>query len=165
MNLSKEFATQVAELWTKSAAANGRTRLPLSVEVIAYRGQEFHHVLEPPWVGKMGECYRNAWMLAQLKDLHYCEGYAVSGMLKLPLEHAWCVDDEGKVYDPTWLSGSDYFGVAFEDEVVSVVQVKAQHYGLLGNLWRTPWPAAEVRAKVFEGIRAIHVAPGFGGQP
>lgn len=43
--------------------------------------------------------------------LHYYEGQATTESLGVPLEHAWLVDAEGKVWDATWKDGADYFGV------------------------------------------------------
>ena len=63
-------------------------------------------------------CFGNALGLAnQAKGLAYCEGYAISGYvgLPLPVEHAWCVSADGTVVDPTWTDSdaSVYFGIAF----------------------------------------------------
>lgn len=44
-------------------------------------------------------------------ELRYFEGRATTKSLSLPLEHAWLVDKEGRVWDATWKDGMDYFGV------------------------------------------------------
>ncbi len=55
--------------------------------------------------------------------LVYVEGYACSGSLgfAFPTHHAWLVDDEGRVIDPTWEDPetSTYFGVPFNPEYVA----------------------------------------------
>jgi hypothetical protein len=65
------------------------------------------------------ECFTNALMGAVWHDdLTYVEGYAWNGLL--PVHHAWLVDKEGRVFDPTWealdhdLSDAVYLGVAFD---------------------------------------------------
>lgn len=50
----------------------------------------------------------------------YVEGYAASGALNFPfaVHHAWLVNEEGHVVDPTWNSPetSSYFGVPFKTD-------------------------------------------------
>jgi len=52
--------------------------------------------------------------------LVYVEGYACSGSLTFPFptHHAWLVDPQGRVLDPTWEDPetSTYFGVPFNPE-------------------------------------------------
>lgn len=70
---------------------------------------------------KNKECFFNAQLLAFVYDsLEYCEGIASS---VIPTEHAWLVDETGRVIDPTWIHAAlpdehphvprmiDYFGV------------------------------------------------------
>lgn len=75
--------------------------------------------------GRQGECYRNAALLAMGSGLIYVEGYvAVYGV---PIEHAWCIDDDGAVVDPTMRPAvdgtfdriTDFYGVPFETQYVS----------------------------------------------
>jgi hypothetical protein len=73
-------------------------------------------------------CFSNAQravvsaVLAGRKPLTYAEGYACSGGLAVPvpMQHAWLIDDEGRVVDQTWRSPetSTYFGVAFTTEYI-----------------------------------------------
>jgi hypothetical protein len=77
--------------------------------------------------GKMMDCFKNAFELAQEKGYSYCEGYAFS---MLHTNHAWCLHD-GKVVDPTWTDGVDYFGVEFPMNTVRKIILKSEHYGIL----------------------------------
>ncbi len=55
------------------------------------------------------------------EDIFYVEGYAINVVdLPIPIEHAWLVDGDGTVIDPTWPNAGDhvYYGVAFKLEVV-----------------------------------------------
>ena len=77
----------------------------------------------PSTVRPMGlqQCYENAWRVAQrTKAYHYVEGFAI-GMI--PVLHAWLIDRDGNVIDPTWASrtagiGSAYMGVELNLEEV-----------------------------------------------
>lgn len=67
------------------------------------------------------QCFRNALVHAQAHGLAYAEGYALSGSLTkrglvLPVEHAWCVDGQGRAIDPTWEEpeASFYLGIEFD---------------------------------------------------
>lgn len=51
------------------------------------------------------ECFRNALMMAQERSLDYVEGYALGH--GIPVHHAWCLDADGKVVDPTWRDSTD----------------------------------------------------------
>jgi hypothetical protein len=54
--------------------------------------------------GKRGCCFANAFRLASVRpDLHYAEGYGTLwGSDTWLHRHAWCVDSQGWVIDPTW---------------------------------------------------------------
>jgi hypothetical protein len=48
-------------------------------------------------------CYENCQIIAfEVDDLTYVEGWAIEAQYGLPLEHAWLVDGEGNIVDPTW---------------------------------------------------------------
>jgi hypothetical protein len=66
----------------------------------------------------MGECFGNAGRLAvKHAELTYCEGIASDPWFGY-LEHAWCVDLDGRVIDQTWLYDPlrKYFGIPFKAE-------------------------------------------------
>ncbi|TAU07807.1 hypothetical protein ELI55_24615 [Rhizobium ruizarguesonis] len=48
--------------------------------------------------------------------VRYAEGYAMDAELPIPMQHAWLVDADNKVIDPTWRDVADnlYFGIVFE---------------------------------------------------
>ena len=61
-------------------------------------------------------CFQNAGMLAlaQPEKLTYCEGWAqMPAHRGLTTYHAWCLDRNGNVVDPTWTHsrGHEYLGV------------------------------------------------------
>lgn len=60
-------------------------------------------------------CFYNCMRIANMrKELRYCEGYASH---TIPVEHAWLVNADGKVIDPTWClidereEARSYFGM------------------------------------------------------
>ncbi len=63
-------------------------------------------------------CYYNCFeLLRKNLDLIYCEGYALDPDLSLPLIHAWLVNKNGEVIDPTWNDcNAAYLGVPFNTE-------------------------------------------------
>lgn len=109
---------------------------------------------KPVLFNKKKECYRNAYLhSAHNKDLIYCEGLAVSKNLPLPLEHAWCLDNEGRVYDPTWDDSTEclYFGIAFRDkEWLNNLLINQECYGVLSSLWVH---SAEKRVEIIKQIK------------
>jgi hypothetical protein len=104
-------------------------------------------------------CFANSQKILFSRDgkrdgLVYVEGYACSGSLGFPFptEHAWLVDPEGRVIDPTWEDPetSTYFGVPFNPEYVAgtirkagVVCSMIDNFHDRWELVRTPSLAAE----------------------
>jgi hypothetical protein len=80
----------------------------------------------PPrsWPGRWParQCYQNAFNAARRDRrgrLRYVEGIAMG---IIPVHHAWCVDAQDHVIDPTWpeaARGRAYFGCVFEIEDVA----------------------------------------------
>ena len=90
---------------------------------------------------KMGtpkECYSNAThLILRHPELSYCEGIAYPGDLpsSLGFLHAWAVDKDGKVVDPTFREPekAKYFGVKYDnDKYLKHIQ-KTETYGVLGG--------------------------------
>ena len=57
------------------------------------------------------KCFDNAYRLARTsKNLRYCEGYALG---VIPLKHAWVVNEQNEVIDPTWHMLRSGLGTAY----------------------------------------------------
>lgn len=85
--------------------------------------------------GEPKQCFANALHLAlSNEDLTYCEGKVF--IYGVAIDHAWCVDDDDNVYDPTLVDGDDgriggYYGMPFITEYVRKAAKKNKHYGVL----------------------------------
>ena len=87
-------------------------------------------------MGRPRECFRNAANLALRKpDLYtYVEGYAVNKWVPIrPAAHAWCIDPQSFVIDPTWDEGTEYFGVVFRHDYLRRILKGKRDYGLIAN--------------------------------
>jgi hypothetical protein len=98
----------------------------------------------PKWMpaGVPKQCYANAAKglfaaLGRGEEIRYAEGYAISKTgLPLPIQHAWLVDKEGRVLDPTWQDHRDYlyYGIVFDtDFVLDMLEETGLVPGLLVN--------------------------------
>ena len=96
--------------------------------------------------GPLGQCYNNAHQLVRKypKDLYYTEGYGLVGGVT-PLAHAWAVDAQGNVVDPTWEDGTDYFGVVFSFDYLKRVTYSGRRCTALIDNWRDRWPLIDGR--------------------
>lgn len=81
---------------------------------------------------RQGECFKNALELAMSRDdLFYVEGFALA---YIPIHHGWCVDAEGKIYEPTWKpEARPYYGVVLDKEFAMKRVIENDHWGLLSN--------------------------------
>lgn len=84
--------------------------------------------------GKQGECFKNAFHLAESGDLIYVEGYATIKQIGFPFSHAWCVNDKNEVVDPTWGDGKEYYGVIFDLDYVRKIILKRGKFGVIDNI-------------------------------
>ena len=66
--------------------------------------------------GRKKRCYENAFeVMVEHETLTYCEGFVLTEGLRIPVEHAWCIDEEGNVVDNTLPDpGTAYFGIPFD---------------------------------------------------
>lgn len=83
--------------------------------------------------GPQHMCYMNAGRLAIDKSQYtYCEGYvSIHGV---PIEHAWCIDRQGRVVDVTITDGDgigEYFGIAISTTYLQRTILKTRMWGIL----------------------------------
>jgi len=132
---------------------NGGKQLSIE-EFILNNGKEFSEnggKVKKYEYGKMKECYKNAFLLmVGRKELYYCEGFATFPNLPLPVLHAWCIDKKGRVYDPTWKDGDEYYGVVF-DRKFAFSRVMKNGCGIIDD-WKHRWPLLTGKEK--KGWRA-----------
>jgi hypothetical protein len=91
--------------------------------------------------------------MGRKRDLFYCEGFATFSGLSLPLLHAWCIDDRGRVYDPTWKeNGDEYYGVVFNRKFAfsrilknggCIIDDCKHHWPLLSGKEKRKWKVNE----------------------
>ena len=81
------------------------------------------------------QCFRNAIMLAVERNYRYVEGYA---FFHIPIYHAWCLDENDKVVDPTWDNPEThaYFGVAFNTDWAMKQMLQRGKCGILDDMDR-----------------------------
>lgn len=125
-------------------------------EFVLAHGREFdatgNELPEGVRLGKMGYCFENAAKLATQQSAYtYCEGYAMG---IIPVLHAWCVDANGDVVDPTWNRGPrdrigmHYFGIAFTTKYLIHHLCEYEKYGLIDS-WEHRWPLLRDKAENF----------------
>lgn len=97
--------------------------------------------------GQPRYCYFNTLELtARYPDLRYCEGYAVpmvDGWTGIPVVHAWAVDPDDRVWDPTWPEPerSAYYGMTFSRaEVARFLELSEDCFGILETEYRIGFP-------------------------
>jgi len=107
-------------------------------EFVLAKGSLHQHKEIPDWIikGETKECFQNCFNnLLKFPDLVYCEGFALCQTL--PVHHAWLLDDDNKVIDPTWWSlpqqSVEYFGVSFRKQYVLQIAASSGYYGVIDN--------------------------------
>jgi len=65
-------------------------------------------------------------------SLTYVEGYACTEHLTLAIQHAWLVDAEGIVRDPTWTHGLNYLGMGVTTAAVKRLARETGRWGVFG---------------------------------
>jgi hypothetical protein len=109
-----------------------------SYRLVLDHGRPFSdRIIPSPFRAKPRQCYQNCFKpLWRRKDWYYCEGYAIDDDLNLAIAHAWLVNDNGQVIDPTWnddSKGATYFGVVLQREYVFEIAKTTKSYGILEN--------------------------------
>jgi len=111
-----------------------------SYGLVLEQGRAYSGAARPEGLRKMTNklCYRNAlWTAMDHPDWRYVEGFAVS-FQGFPCDHAWVVQPDGTVVDPTWYAPdlAAYYGVVIPVDVVSGIVAHQGVYGILCNDWR-----------------------------
>jgi hypothetical protein len=166
MALDRESAHRVAIEHFISLLAGMNAQAPFGQFMLDH-GSYHEAAPKPPKLKSLmpTRCYSNAQsavvraVSAGRKPLTYAEGYACPGTLSYPIQHAWLVDDEGRVVDQTWSNPeeSTYFGVLFTTEYIMETAVKYRHrYNSLLDDRRDYWallnnPAIAERAIISPG--------------
>ena len=109
----------------------------------AEQGEAFKPAPRPRWCVKKEDkaCYSNAAATALYGtvvtatgtlDKYYCEGYAISDVAPIPIEHAWVCLADGTVVDPTWKNPEKchYYGFAFTAVYPYATMRKHRQWGL-----------------------------------
>jgi hypothetical protein len=97
------------------------------------------------------------------EGLVYVEGYACSGLLSFafPTLHAWLVDPDGSVVDPTWEDPdtSTYFGVPFTPEYVRRA-TRESHLGIsLIDNFDDRWKLLRTPGMTEEAVLRLDTSP------
>lgn len=123
------------------AGLQNRPGLTSISELILTYGKAWY-MNDASFVGKRKtakECFANSYRLATIdSSLTYVEGYVHIGIM--PIEHAWVIDHEGFVIDPTLpapdptkrINPTGYFGIPFKEDYVQKVALRSGVYGILG---------------------------------
>lgn len=129
----KDFLEGVKRLIESNPKKNG-WKYSCIEDFVLRNGQSFSKSLLKIKRGRMKACFRNAFRLADnsSNEFLYVEGYATS-MIDFPVLHAWCLDKDGKVVDPTWKDGKEYFGVPFNLDYVRRTIFKRKRFGVIDN--------------------------------
>lgn len=127
--------------------------VPVEYRVLQAHGQK----MEPkkhPLTGTMplGMCYHNSYKAMAETQMRYCEGYAMTSGLMMPMAHGWLVDTDGRVVDPTWKDGCDYFGVVFDTFFLLKTVAKTKRLGILGNLYVLKMRPDDCEAYINNGL-------------
>ncbi len=94
--------------------------------------------------GRPMVCFANAYRMTIRHKLTYVEGYAIGTTGRSHL-HAWCVDADGRVLDPTW-GTAKLFRIPFQTRYLRSVinerrkrQGEEAYFGLLDD-WQARHP-------------------------
>lgn len=105
-------------------------------------GYEFNVITElPPDVpqGVEQRCFGNAALTAHCSPdkYAYVEGYAFQDGLPISFQHAWLIDRQGRVIEPTWTTHRkiQYYGVIIKHKYIK------NKLGLsMIDDWKNHWP-------------------------
>lgn len=132
----RDLVRSESRLWT---AGN---RYPIYEALVLDQGRPMRAARLPAGVarGRLRYCYGNALSLVHRhQGLTYVEGFAIAwhdGRPGAPSLHAWAINANGRVWDPTWPEpeSSAYWGLAFSRaDVDRFVALDADTFGILAT--------------------------------
>lgn len=142
LNEAKEFLRSRLNSIIRFRKDNGNIHKQyyLEVELILKYGMGFKRVIPLP-VGvrkrKEQQCYQNVYQAIcdNPGKYYYCEGYAsIDG--RFFCRHAWLINKNCEVIDPTWGDGKHYYGIIFKFPYVMNSMAKVGKFiSMLENLY------------------------------
>lgn len=151
----KSYLAQVADFQSSSQLAGRNYERLVLAHGRAFKGARLPDGMER---GTKHECFNNALLLAVGNhDLYYCEGFAYG---VVPTHHAWCVDRNGRVIDPTWdePERAVYAGLVMRTKAAMDFAIKRGYYGMLYTREFRPYVTGERSLKRF----LVSNPPGLG---
>ncbi|VVB53357.1 Uncharacterised protein [uncultured archaeon] len=136
MTIVKEYLKAVVKLYKTKSKPTDFVYYGLE-DFVLQNGKSFVPKERPFSVSRLplGKCFQNAFkVFMKHPEWSYVEGFAIStdAMLPIPFQHAWLVDEQGNVIDPTWNPvGTEYFGVAFDRQFVMKTAIDRKHFGIM----------------------------------
>lgn len=128
----KDYLEKMSEMC--NARINSKFKYSCFESFVLANGSEFGISGEKIKRGKKKACFCNAYHLADNGGkFTYVEGYASTKGLPFPVLHAWCLTEDGKVVDPTWKDGEEYFGVSFDLNYVRKIILRRKKFGVIDN--------------------------------
>ena len=107
--------------------------------LILDKGQHYTEV-EYQRFGDYKMCFANSWLASAATGWDYVEGYAWSAGL-IPVLHAWCVDETGRVIETTWdFRVTLYRGLVIPTHVMIESMMDTGKTGLLAGDWERGFP-------------------------
>lgn len=139
---------QYLEMFTELAKRNKRTGINgyrCMEEFVLRNGRQMDPSPLPSGIkrGPMKQCYQNAGRIALSRlEFTYVEGYAIS---IIPVLHGWLIDSEGRVVDPTWKDGLEYFGVPISTRYLRRHVLEHGVWGVIDG-WDRNWPILHAKS-------------------
>lgn len=133
MNLLESLKTE-NDLWAHLGHSNPLKKLIIE-KGVTYAGRALPVDIEK---GEAKLCFMNALHLSiSNPGWKYVEGFGASGSLiemgiHMPMDHAWCIDENGLLVDNTWdkPETSLYRGIPMDPKVVMKHVLKTGYYGV-----------------------------------
>jgi hypothetical protein len=127
-NACRKYLEQMVAAWA------GLGHPAIMENFVLRNGEDFDVQVEPHYRGRKKECFKNAFEYArkyESQGVRYVEGYGLSD-IGLAMHHAWCVDADGRVMDPTWeYEETSYVGVVLPLTLVTRQILRNGVYGVL----------------------------------